>query len=172
MAGFLVKKAVFLRNKSGMRRNLIETGMGIVVLIVATVFLVLAYNSTDFHKDTGYLISAEFNKIGKIKIGSDVRVSGVPVGKVVALFLDPKSFMAQITLDIDVKYIFPVDTVAVIESEGLLGGNFVALIPGGDEDDLTSGDILEFTQDAVDISQMLGKFMFSSGEAKHNDTKK
>ena len=155
-----------------MRRNLIETGMGMVVLVVAGVFLVLAYNSTDFRKGKGYLISAEFNKIGSIKVGSDVRVSGVPVGRVVALFLDPKSFMAQITFDIDVKYSFPTDTVAVIESEGLLGGNFVALIPGGDEDELTSGDFLEFTQDAVDISQMLGKFMFSSGGNKHNDTKK
>lgn len=143
-----------------------------VVLVVATVFLALAYNSADFRKDTGYLISAEFNKVGSIKVGSDVRVSGVPVGKVVTLFLDPKSFMAQITLDIDSKYIFPIDTVAVIESEGLLGGNFVALIPGGDEDHLTSGDFLEFTQDAVDISQMLGKFMFSSAGNKHNDTKK
>ena len=154
-----------------MRRNLIETGMGMVVLVVAGVFLVLAYNSTNFSKDTGYLISAEFNKIGSIKVGSDVRVSGVPVGRVVELFLDPKSFMAQITIDIDAKYRFPLDTVAVIESEGLLGGHFVALIPGGGEEGLVSGDVLEFTQDAVDISQMLGKFMFSSGADKHNDTK-
>jgi phospholipid/cholesterol/gamma-HCH transport system substrate-binding protein len=154
-----------------MRRNLIETGMGMVVLVVAGVFLVLAYNATNFNKDTGYLISAEFNRIGSIKVGSDVRVSGVPVGRVVKLFLDPKSFMAQITIDIDAKYSFPLDTVAVIESEGLLGGNFVALIPGGDEEGLVSGDVLEFTQDAVDISQMLGKFMFSSGADKHNDTK-
>ena len=154
-----------------MRRNLIETGMGMVVLVVASVFLMLAYNSTNFSKDTGYRISAEFNKIGSVKVGSDVRVSGVPVGRVVELFLDPKSFMAQITIDIDAKYSFPLDTVAVIESEGLLGGNFVALIPGGDEDELVPGDVLEFTQDAVDISQMLGKFMFSSGADKHNDTK-
>jgi phospholipid/cholesterol/gamma-HCH transport system substrate-binding protein len=154
-----------------MRRNLIETGMGMVVLVVAGVFLVLAYNATNFNKDTGYLISAEFNRIGSIKVGSDVRVSGVPVGRVVKLFLDPKSFMAQITIDIDAKYSFPLDTVAVIESEGLLGGNFVALIPGGDEEGLVSGDVLEFTQDAVNISQMLGKFMFSSGANKHNDAK-
>ena len=142
-----------------------------VVLVVAGVFLVLAYNATNFNKDTGYLISAEFNRIGSIKVGSDVRVSGVPVGRVVKLFLDPKSFMAQITIDIDAKYSFPLDTVAVIESEGLLGGNFVALIPGGDEEGLVSGDVLEFTQDAVNISQMLGKFMFSSGANKHNDAK-
>ena len=154
-----------------MQRNLIETGMGMVVLVVASVFLALAYNSTDFRKDTGYLISAEFNKIGNIKVGSDVRVSGVSVGRVVRLFLDPRSFMAKITFDIDEKYIFPLDTVAVIESEGLLGGNFVALIPGGDEDNLVSGDVLEFTQDAVDISQMLGKLMFSSGANKHNNAK-
>jgi phospholipid/cholesterol/gamma-HCH transport system substrate-binding protein len=154
-----------------MQRNLIESGMGMVVLVVAGVFFALAYNSTDFRADTGYLISAEFNKIGSVKVGSDVRVSGVSVGRVVGVFLDPKSFMAKITFDIDAKYIFPLDTVAVIESEGLLGGNFVALIPGGDEDELVSGDVLEFTQDAVDISQMLGKFMFSSDPNNHNKTK-
>ena len=145
-----------------MRRNLIETAMGAIVLAAAAAFLLIVYKSSNTPSVSGYQMVAEFNKIGGLKVGNDVRVGGVPVGKVVSVTLDYNTFKAKVLFDVDVECVFPTDSIAIIASEGLLGGNFLEIIPGGNPDELKSGDTLEFSQDAVDISQLLGKFMFSS----------
>ena len=145
-----------------MRRNLIETAMGAIVLAAAAAFLLIVYKSSNTPSVSGYQMAAEFNKIGGLKVGNDVRVSGVPVGNVVNVALDRDTFKAQVVFDVAAEWLFPTDSVAVIASEGLLGGNFLEIIPGGNSDELKSGDMMEFSQDAVDISQLLGKFMFSS----------
>ena len=145
-----------------MRRNLIETAMGAIVLAAAAMFLLIVYKTSNTPSVSGYKMSAEFNKIGGLKVANDVRVSGVPVGKVVSVTLDRDTFKAQVVFDVAAEWSFPTDSVAVIASEGLLGGNFLEIIPGGNSDELKSGDMMEFSQDAVDISQLLGKFMFSS----------
>ena len=145
-----------------MRRNLIETAMGAFVLAAAAAFLLIVYKSSNTPSVSGYQMVAEFNKIGGLKVGNDVRVGGVPVGKVVSVTLDYDTFKAKVLFDVDVECVFPTDSIAIIASEGLLGGNFLEIIPGGNPDELKSGDTLEFSQDAVDISQLLGKFMFSS----------
>ena len=145
-----------------MRRNLIETAMGAIVLAAAAAFLLIVYKSSNTPSVSGYQMVAEFNKIGGLKVGNDVRVGGVPVGKVVSVTLDYDTFKAKVLFDVDVECVFPTDSIAIIASEGLLGGNFMEIIPGGNPDELKSGDTLEFSQDAVDISQLLGKFMFSS----------
>ena len=152
--------------KVAMRRNLIETALGVVVLAAAALFLMIALKTVDDGGGNGYQMTAEFNKIGSLKIGNDVRVSGVPVGKVLSVDLDENTFKAKIKFDVFTAYKFPVDTVALVGSEGLLGGNFIELIPGGSPDELAPGDTLEFSQDAVDISSLLGKFMFSTEEHK------
>ena len=72
-----------------------------------------------------------------------------------------------VLFDVDAECVFPTDSIAIIASEGLLGGNFLEIIPGGNSDELKSGDMMEFSQDAVDISQLLGKFMFSSAGNDH-----
>ena len=151
-----------------MRRNLIETAMGAFVLAAAAAFLLIVYKSSNTPSVYGYQMAAEFNKIGGLKVGNDVRVSGVPVGKVVRVTLDHDTFKAKVVFDVDVECVFSTDSIAVIASEGLLGGNFLEIIPGGSPDELEPGDIMEFSQDAVDISQLLGKFMFS---AAGNDQK-
>ena len=154
-----------------MRRGPIETSIGVVVVLLAVIFVVVAYNATDYRGESGYRLLAEFNKVGTIKTGSDVRVSGVPVGKVLGLSLDPETFKAEIILDIDNRFLFPDDTIAIIGNEGLLGGHFVELLPGASDMDLQPGDTVEFTQDSVDMLQLLGKFMFSAAGGGNKDGK-
>ena len=154
-----------------MRRGSIETSIGVVVVLLAIIFVVVAYNATDYRREAGYRLFAEFNKVGTIKTGSDVRVSGVPVGKVLDLSLDRETFKAKIILDIDNRFIFPEDTIAIIGNEGLLGGHFVELLPGASNGDLQPGDTIEFTQDSVDMLQLLGKFMFSAAGGSNKDGK-
>ena len=148
-----------------MQRNVIETLMGAVVLIVAAMFIVLAYSVASLRAGTGYEITAYFNKIGGVKVGSDIRVSGISIGSVTALELDPASFRAVVTMTVDEDYIFTVDSTAAIASEGLLGGNYIELAPGGSPDMIEPGGNIEYTQDSVDIIQLLGRFIFSVEKA-------
>ena len=148
-----------------MQRNIIETLMGAVVLVVAAMFIVLAYSVASLRASTGYEITAYFNKIGGVKVGSDIRVSGISIGSVTALELDPASFRAVVTMTVDESYIFTVDSTAAIASEGSLGGNYIELVPGGSPDMIEPGGNIEYTQDSVDIVQLLGRFIFSVEKA-------
>ena len=145
-----------------MRSNMIETLIGAIVLAAAALFLVFAYSAADLRGGDGYDLMASFNKIGGVKVGSDVRVSGINVGTVTNLALDPVTFKAELTITIGEEFSFSDDTTAAIASEGLLGGNYVELVPGGSPDLLVAGDNIEFTQDSVDIVQLLGRFIFSA----------
>lgn len=137
--------------------------MGAVVLGAAALFLFYAYSASGVGKGAGYELAARFNTVGGLKIGSDVRMSGIKVGTVSNQSLDPETYLAMVTLSIDSKVKVPADTTAAIANEGLLGGNFVDLVPGGATETLAPGARIEFTQDAVDFVQLLGRFMFSSG---------
>ncbi len=92
-------------------------------------------------------------------------MAGIKVGSVVRQELNPETYLARVTLSIDSSVKLPGDTSASISSEGLLGGNFVDLAPGGDDQMIRSGGQIRFTQDAVDMVQLLSKFIFSAGQA-------
>jgi phospholipid/cholesterol/gamma-HCH transport system substrate-binding protein len=141
---------------------MIETVMGAVVLVAAAFFLYFAYSTSQFHTAAGnYVLSANFDRIGGIRPGSDVRISGIKVGTVLATTLDPKTYLASVTISIDPIYKLPTDTVAEILSAGLLGNEYVALVPGGAEKTIPPGGRILYTQGAVDIGSLVGKYMFT-----------
>jgi phospholipid/cholesterol/gamma-HCH transport system substrate-binding protein len=144
-----------------MRRNTIETVLGAVVLAVAGLFLLFAYKSADLGSVQGYEVQANFSSTGGLQTGSDVRISGVKVGTVQSQSLDPKTYLAVVSMSIDKSVRLPKDTVAVIASESLLGGKFMALEPGGDPDMIAEGGRIEFTQSTPGIEQLLGQVIFS-----------
>ena len=146
-----------------MHRNLIETLLGAVVLGVAGLFLALVYTTADLGRSTGYEVYAEFTSVGGLKVGNDVRMAGIKVGTVVRQELNPETYLARVTLSVDPAVRLPADSSASISSEGLLGGNYVDLAPGGDPAMIEPGGRISFTQDAVDMVQLLGKFIFSAG---------
>ena len=149
-----------------MSRNLIETVMGAVVLMVAGLFLFIAYFNTGVGSIDGYTLNARFDRIGSLKVGSDVRLSGVKVGAVLDSRLDQETYLAVVSFSVQNDLKLPEDTSAEIVSEGLLGGQFLALVPGGAPDMLGPGDEIQFTQSAVSLEQLLGKFMFNAAESK------
>ncbi len=144
-----------------MRRNVIETVLGGVVLVAAGVFLAFAYKSADLRKVQGYEVTANFSSITGLQNGSDVRISGVKVGNVVSLSLDPKSYQAVVHLVLDNTVKLPKDTAAVIASESLLGGKFLSLEPGGDPDLIKPNGRIEYTQSTPGLEQLLGQVIFS-----------
>jgi phospholipid/cholesterol/gamma-HCH transport system substrate-binding protein len=147
-----------------MGRNLIETMMGALVLLVAGAFLAFAYNSTNVRTVRGYEVVAKFDRVDGLARGADVKMSGIKIGSVVEQRLDPERFLAVVRMSIDPAIKLPVDTVAQVASEGLLGGSFVALVPGGEDKTIPAGGEIRFTQSPVNLVQLLGKFMFNQGE--------
>jgi phospholipid/cholesterol/gamma-HCH transport system substrate-binding protein len=150
-----------------MRRNIIETVMGAVVLVVAVVFVVIAFKSTSVGDVSGYHVSVEFDDISGLTNGTDVRMAGVKIGTVESQALDPDTYFAEVVLNIDDTIRLPMDTSARIIPEGLLGGNYVALEPGAEEDMISQdGDgSIQYAQGAINVVDLLGRFIFSAADA-------
>lgn len=144
-----------------MRRNTIETVLGAVVLVVAAFFLVFAYSSADLRRVEGYAITADFSSIAGLSAGSDVRISGVKVGTVTEMTLNPQTFQAVVHMSIDPGIRLPQDTAALVASESLLGGKFLALEPGGEEATIPPGGRVQYTQSSPGLEQLLGQVIFS-----------
>jgi phospholipid/cholesterol/gamma-HCH transport system substrate-binding protein len=100
-----------------------------------------------------------------------VKIGGVVVGQIQKIELDPKTFQSVVTLSIDGRYKdLSADTSAGIFTSGLLGESYIGLSPGGDPESLKPGDEIAYTQPAVDLLQLVGKYMFSGGGASSGDT--
>ena len=114
-----------------MGRNLAETVMGMVVLLIAAGFLYIFATTARVTAVDGYDITAIFTNTGGLQVGSDVRISGITVGSVKSNTLDEETFEAVVTLSINPDVKVPNDSAAAIASAGLIGGNHVRLKPGG-----------------------------------------
>jgi len=96
-----------------------------------------------------------------LRDGGDVRVSGIKVGSVLGTTLDPKTFLATVTMSVEPSVTLPDDTVAEIVSSGLLGDKYLSLVPGGSDKDIAPGGRVKFTQSSVSIEHLIGQMMFS-----------
>ena len=146
----------------------LEFAVGAFLLLALASLLVLAFASTNRQFGGGgdtYPLTARFSTLGQLRLQAPVRIGGVAVGRVAKIDLDPKRFDAVVTLDIDKRYQLPADTSAGIFTSGLLGESYVGLQPGGDPENLKSGEEIAYTQPAVDLIQLAGKYMFGGGSA-------
>lgn len=152
-----------------MNHNIIETAMGAVVLAVAGIFLVFVMRTADVDTSVGYPVQAAFSNAQGLNIGADVKIGGVKVGTVSKLELDPNTYMAVATLNIENAVQLPSDTAATIRSESLMGGKFLAIEPGGAEEMLGSNGRIEHTQSTPDLEQLLGQAIFSMSQSKSGE---
>jgi len=144
-----------------MSRSLVETVLGALVLVFALGFLAYAYTTSDVADPGGYRLEAAFSGIGGVQTGSDVRVAGIKVGEVVRARLNEQTYQAVLELSVANDVELPLDSSARIASEGLLGGQFVELQPGAELDMLQPGDEITFTQSAISLEDLIGRFVFS-----------
>ena len=148
-----------------MSRNLVETVVGAIVLGIAIFFAVLLWRFSDVGFGTGqYTIDAKFRSAEGITVGTDVRLAGVKIGSVSNLSLDPQTFQAIAQLSIKPEYQMPDDSAAIISSEGLLGGSFVEILPGGSYELMEDGSEFSETQGAVSFISLLMKFVTGKDE--------
>ncbi|HKG73815.1 MAG TPA: MlaD family protein, partial [Aestuariivirgaceae bacterium] len=102
-----------------MKDSAVETAIGAIVIAIAAVFLVFVYNTTDrASARSGYRIIAEFDNVGAVNVGTDVRLAGIKIGSVVAQELDPQTFQARVTMLIDPRLKLTDDSTAKVSSEG------------------------------------------------------
>jgi phospholipid/cholesterol/gamma-HCH transport system substrate-binding protein len=151
-----------------MRGNVIETVMGAVVLVIAALFLFFAYTTSGVRAVGGYPVSAQFSRIDGVHDGTDVRIAGVKVGSVASVSLNPKTYLATVTMDINPEYKLPEDTVAEIVSSSLLGDKYMSLEPGGSDKNIPVGGQIKYTQAPVSLENLIGQMIFSqpSGQKK------
>ena len=130
--------------------------------LAALAYLSLQVGGLSYKGGGGFELTATFDGVGGLRTRAPVSIAGVTVGRVEKIELDP-TLRAKVTLDLDHKLELPVDTRAAVQTSGVLGDQFIALEPGGDEQMLEPGDQIEFTDSALSLERLIGKFVQNSG---------
>jgi phospholipid/cholesterol/gamma-HCH transport system substrate-binding protein len=147
-----------------MGERVVETLIGAAVLVVAGAFFAYAYTRSNLHSTSGYELGARFGSVGSLAVGSDVRISGIKVGTVTRESLNPETYLAEVRMTIDPHIKVPDDSSVRIAQDGLLGGNYMVIEPGGSEEILRPGGTIVHTQGAVDLLSLVGQAIFSAGK--------
>jgi len=142
----------------------ISVGLFILLGLVSVIFLVSqSLGASDISGNASYTLHAKFDHIGDLKIRAPVALAGVTIGRVSRISVDPDEFRATVDLRIDSRFSqLPVDTFASIATAGIFGGKYIDLSPGGDDMVLQDDDELEFTQSAILLENLIGKFMLNT----------
>ncbi|MGQ0584513.1 MAG: outer membrane lipid asymmetry maintenance protein MlaD [Reyranella sp.] len=149
-----------------MGRNIVETIVGALVLLVAGVFVFYAFAKSDRTGPDGYEVVARFGRIDGLKRGADVTLSGVKIGTVTGVSLDSKTYQAIVRMTVSSNVNLPADTNAKIVSESLLGGTVVSLEPGNDDKRIGPAGEIRNTQDSIPLTELIAKFMFGGTGSK------
>ena len=147
-----------------MSRGVAETLMGALVLAVAIGFIVFAYTRSSVASVDGYEISAKFTRVDGLLVGADVRVGGIKVGSILAQELDPITYQAIVRFTMADNIKLPADSGAAVVSDGLLGGKYLKIDPGGADELIEPGGEILYTQSSILIDQLIGKFVFGGDD--------
>ena len=148
-----------------MRRNMIETVMGALVLVVAIGFVFIVFESTSAsHGDGGYRVSMELTDASGVVRGTDVRMAGIKIGSVVEQGLDPDTFFATVTIEIDGSIKLPADSSAKVLPDGLLGGSYVHITAGNSSEMIEDGGEILDAEGPINVVDLIGKTIFLAVE--------
>lgn len=137
-------------------------GVFVLLGLAAVAYLSLQVGGISYAGPGGLVLEATFDEIGGLRQRAPVAIAGVTVGRVEKIGLD-EILRAKVTLDVDSTLELPVDTRAAVRTSGVLGDQFIALEPGGEEELLKSGDVIEFTDSALSLERLIGNFVQNSG---------
>lgn len=157
-----------------MERTALDLWVGAFVLAGIAALVVLALkvgNLSTYNVSDTYQVQAYFTNVGGLKPTASVRSAGVLVGRVTDIMLDVERYEARVTMSIDKRYQFPKDTFANIQTSGLLGENFIGLLPGAEEQMLKSGEVFKKTQSAMVLEDLIGQFIYGNTDSKPASTK-
>lgn len=148
----------------------VEMGTGLFVLLGLAALFFLTTQTTGSEAFTGgdtFQVSARFQNVGNLKVRAPVSMSGVTIGRVTSIQLDPQRLDAKVSFVIDSRYNrIPDDSDAAILTSGLLGSQYIGLQPGGSSSYLHDGSEIMFTQSAVVLENLISKYLFQSGSGE------
>ncbi len=147
-----------------MQNGFVETLIGAFVVAVAGMFFYYGWNTTDAGTVQGYEIIGKFDRIDGVGTGTDVRLSGIKIGTVTSEELDQKTYRALVRMNIKNTIAIPEDSSIKVSSEGLLGGSYLAVSPGGSDAMMKAGSEFETTQGSIDFLSLIGKAMLPGGD--------
>ncbi len=149
-----------------MKKGVLETVVGCFVLLgfSAFVYLALQLGEVPFLvADKSYDLKAEFSNVSGVKRGASVQVAGVVIGSVVSVDLGKDGF-AVLTLRVNKNVQIPLDSIASVKSQGIIGDKYIQLTLGGDEEVFEAGEVIVDTESTVDIESLISKFAFGSAK--------
>ena len=145
-----------------MKQDRIEIVTGFIVILVAGFFLYYAVHHLEHqHRKGGYEVFATFSNVDGLTAGSNVRMSGVKVGTISKIELNPDTYLATVHIELEPNLQIPTDTVAAVNTQGLLGDKYMSLEPGSDDTRLQPGGTITNTQSSASIERLLGQVIFS-----------
>lgn len=147
-----------------MKKTALDFWVGLFVLLGAAALLFLALkagNMSSLSFQSTYTVKLDFDNVGSLKPRAPVKSAGVTVGRVTQISFNPQSYQAVVTIAIDSQYPFPKDSSAQILTAGLLGEQYIGLLPGADTDMLKNGDSITMTQSAVVLENLIGQFLYN-----------
>ena len=142
-----------------MQRSVIETVLGALVLLVAVIFISFAYTHSQLGAVRSYQVQATFGRVDGLAVGDEVRLGGMKVGSVSNMTLEPDGYAAVVSVRMDAAVKLPTDSSIAIHTDGLFGGKFIEIQPGGDETYIQPNGSLSFSQDSLILEQLIEKIV-------------
>ena len=140
------------------QNNAAEVMIGIAVVLVAAILLAVFYMNRGAGGGSGYQVKAQLAKVDGLGVGTDVRISGIKVGSISDMRLNPVNYLVLVTMDINKGVEIPTDSSLQVTSSGILGGQYISIQPGGDDKVLASGGMIQNAQGSADLMSMIGHF--------------
>lgn len=154
------------------KRSTLDLWVGVFVAagLAALMFLAFKVGSMGtFDAASSYMIKAEFENVGGLKVRAPVKSAGVVVGRVADIHFNAQTYEAEVLLKIDQRFKFPKDSSVAIMTSGLLGEQYIALEAGGDDKMLADGESLKITQSAVVLENLIGQFLYNKADSGGSD---
>lgn len=139
-----------------------ETAAGVFVLLglLCVAYLTVKLGRMELFTDKGYTVTCRFSSITGLRVGAEVEIAGVPVGRVASITLDGERPLAVVGLRINEGVRLTDDVIASVKTSGLIGDKYVKLSPGGSPDILGNGDEITETESSIDIESLISKYVF------------
>jgi len=149
-----------------MKKTSVETAVGVFVLIglISVAYLTIKLGKMEWFGDDFYTLEARFNSVSGLKAGALVDMAGVEIGKVADIYLDNQRQVAIVSLKIKKSVVLTDDVIASVKTSGLIGDKYIRLTPGGSDRILKTGDMIIETESALDIEELVSKYVFGDAE--------
>lgn len=149
-----------------MKKTPVETAVGVFVLIglICVAYLTVKLGKMEWFGDDYYTLEARFDSVSGLKTGAMVDMAGVEIGRVDDISLDNKRQVAIVRLKIKKGVVLTDDVIASVKTSGLIGDKYIRLTPGGSDRILKSGDMIVDTESALDIEELISKYVFGNAE--------